>query len=110
MSKRVKNDYYVYVLFRHDTGAPFYVGKGHGRRYVTTIRTARKGKSHKANIIWKARLAGKEIPLVIVQRDLSNEQACFIEIALIAAIGREPNGPLVNLTDGGEGGGRMGAQ
>jgi len=42
---------------------------------------------------------------VIARSNLSKEQACEIEIAFIAAIGREIHGgPLVNMTDGGDGG------
>jgi hypothetical protein len=43
------------------------------------------------------------LPCVIIRSDLLETEAFEIEIALIAAIGREPNGPLVNLTAGGEG-------
>jgi hypothetical protein len=43
------------------------------------------------------------LPTVIIQRGLSNEDACRIEMAFIAAIGRGRSGPLVNMTDGGEG-------
>jgi hypothetical protein len=39
---------------------------------------------------------------------LTEEAANEIEIAFIKALGRYPNGPLVNLTDGGEG--RVGAK
>ncbi len=39
-----------------------------------------------------------------LKENLTNAEACLLEIAFIAAIGRKANGgPLVNLTDGGEG-------
>jgi hypothetical protein len=55
---------------------------------------------HLARIIKKA---GGELPMVKVQEDLPSAEAFEMEIALIKAIGRGKNGPLVNLTDGGDG-------
>jgi hypothetical protein len=89
--------YHVYVYFR-PTGIPCYVGKGYGDRWKTHLR--RTHNLHLSRIIAKA---GRDIPVVVVRDDLTNEQACEIEMALIKAIGRGKSGPLVNLTDGGEG-------
>jgi hypothetical protein len=44
-----------------------------------------------------------EIPKIKIQDDLSEEEAFFLEIQLIKHIGRFPNGPLTNMTDGGDG-------
>lgn len=97
----LRSDFYVYVLFRPDTGSPFYVGKGTRRRFETTM-CGSKG-SHKDRILKKARGLGQSVPRVKVASGLTEEQAFQRELALIAAIGRLPNGPLVNATDGGEG-------
>jgi hypothetical protein len=51
---------------------------------------------------------GLDIPRVKIRTGLSEQSANDIEIALIAAIGRYPDGSLVNLTDGGDG--RIGAK
>lgn len=96
-------DYYVYVLFRPDTGTPFYVGKGRGRRWTNHKHHVRPGRSHKDNIIARAKARGLDVPVVKIACGLTNDAAIEREIALIAAIGREPLGPLVNLTSGGEG-------
>lgn len=98
-------DFYVYVLF-DEFAEPFYVGMGHGRRWLNHESEASKGKrTTKAAIIRRMLRAGWAwIPKVLVHEGLTAERAFSYEVALIAAIGRRPDGPLVNLTDGGEGG------
>lgn len=91
-------DFYVYVIFRLD-GRPCYVGKGHGRRWKDHDRGA-------TNPYLRRIIAQSDGPLPItkVREGLPEAEALATEIALIAAIGRVINGgPLVNLTDGGEG-------
>ena len=97
----VRTDFYVYVLFR-PTGIPCYVGKGRGNRWLEhEQRGPRHHNKHLARIIAKA---GGQLPKVKIRENLTDAEACAIEIEFIKAIGREANGgPLVNLTDGGEG-------
>jgi len=92
-----RRDFYVYVLFRPN-GIPCYVGKGSGQRWRR--RDRHKRNPHLGHII---RLAGADLPAVIVRDGLAEHEAFDTEQAFIAAIGREPSGPLVNLSDGGEG-------
>ena len=93
-----KIDFYVYIYFRPD-GAPCYVGKGRGKRWGVHLRECTN--RHLWAIIQQA---GGDLPRVKVRQGLTNDQAAEIEIAFIAAIGREKHGgPLVNLTDGGDG-------
>jgi uncharacterized protein YaiI (UPF0178 family) len=90
--------FYVYILFRLD-GRPCYVGKGKGNRWQDHDRYA--SNIHLRRIIAKS---GGPLPGVIVRDGLTEDEAYATEIAFIAAIGREANGgPLVNMTDGGEG-------
>jgi hypothetical protein len=99
-------DFYVYVLFRPDTGAPFYVGKGLGDRWRKHLNVDRAGDSnrHKKSIIKKAQDAGLEIPCVKVRENLTEPEAFETERALIATLGRAQfGGILTNLTDGGDG-------
>jgi hypothetical protein len=95
--------FYVYVLFRLD-GSPCYIGKGAGRRWLIHEAEA-YGAKHRnkrlAKIITDA--APKRLPKIKLQENLTNAEACAVEVALIAAIGRGYRGPLVNMTDGGEG-------
>jgi hypothetical protein len=39
----------------------------------------------------------------IVRKNLTSAEACEFEIEMIKSIGRSPNGPLANMTDGGDG-------
>ena len=98
------NDVYVYVLFRLD-GHPFYVGKGRRNRWLYHERDVRRGltKCYKSRIISQILEKGQSVPKVKVAEGLCNDDACSLEQMLIAAIGRYPNGPLANQTDGGEG-------
>lgn len=95
----MKRDFYIYVIFRLD-GRPCYVGKGRGRRWLQHERKTHN--PHLREIIRQAN--GCELPKVKIREGLGSAEALEIEAALIKAIGRKDNGgPLVNLTDGGEG-------
>lgn len=91
------NIFYVYVYFRLD-GTPCYVGKGKGLRFRCHRKPSKK--THLSNII---KNSNSDLPVIFVRENLTEFEAFETEAALIAAIGREPFGPLVNLTDGWEG-------
>lgn len=100
----MKSDRCVYILFRPDTGLPFYVGQGSIKRPIDHLKPSSLRKaSYKNHLLRQFITDGYDIPSVIVRNGLTNEQACETEIALIAAIGRSPRGPLTNATNGGEG-------
>lgn len=94
--------FYVYILYRED-GRPFYVGKGCGYRWRAHEWGSAKGDTHKDRIIERMKTLGIEVQKKKVETGLTEGQAMELEIKLIAQLGREPHGPLVNLTDGGEG-------
>lgn len=99
MGTFVKTDFYVYLYFRPDGITPCYVGKGHGKRWRRHERETRN--PHLARII---KAAGGRLPKIKISEGLSEPAAFSIEMFLIKMIGREANGgPLVNMTDGGEG-------
>jgi len=92
--------FYVYILFRPN-GVPCYVGKGTRGRWLHHERVGTKHyNKHLARIIARA---GGILPKVKVREGLTEAEAIETEVALIAAIGRGKHGPLVNLTDGGDG-------
>lgn len=97
-----RNDFYVYVLLRPETGIPFYVGKGSGKRVGSHMHDER-GNSHKANIIRRMKEQGLQLESIKLRTGLTEKEAFAFEIELIAKIGREPLGPLVNKTPGGDG-------
>lgn len=102
-SQSIRSDFYVYVLVR-DTGVPFYIGKGRGKRWGQHAIEARSGRrGYRQHIIRDMQARGVEMPKVKLHEGLTEAVAHEYEIALIAAIGRHPHGPLVNQTDGGEG-------
>lgn len=98
--------YYVYVLFR-ENGQPFYVGKGARDRLSAHLApSSEKGRmrnQYKTNIIRAMLERGLDVPRVKVAQQLTEAQAFEVERAFIIAIGRVPNGSLVNMSDGGEG-------
>lgn len=93
----LSRDYYIYVYFRPD-GSPCYIGKGRGGRWKQHLRCSHNRRLQ--HIITKA---GGDIPHLKLHVGLTHEQAAAYEVALIAAIGRAPGGPLVNVSAGGEG-------
>ena len=91
-----KNNYYVYLHIKEDTGEPFYVGKGKDKRY-----NVKSGRSK----YWKNIVDKHRFDIIFLEIDLTNEEAIKKEIYWIDRIGRKDwgNGTLVNFTDGGEG-------
>lgn len=96
------NNYYVYALFRENE-TPFYIGMGKGRRMHAHVPAARRGKTHKDRIINKLNRDGQRVLVVKLVDGLTREEAVSVECDLILLIGRYPNGPLSNLTAGGDG-------
>lgn len=109
-------EYYVYVYldpnkfgdFSYDDlffkNEPFYVGKGTRNRCYSGIRD--KIKSIKTAKI-KSLIDSGSFPIIIkIFENISNEEACILEIKTIEKIGRIDlkTGPLSNLTSGGTGG------
>lgn len=86
---------------------PFYVGQGHNNRKFDHLKEANniKKNSYKLNIIRKI-LSNNLIPKIITYKEnLYENDSKILEIKMIASIGRNNlgNGPLTNLTDGGDG-------
>ena len=99
------NKFYVYIMFRSN-GLPFYVGKGSKSRLEDHFRPSQlRTNSYKNNIIKKTLAEIGDVPRVKISEGLSLEDANNLECLLISLIGRSDlkRGPLINLTDGGEG-------
>lgn len=102
MTDKPRNRFFVYMFYRPWDMTPCYVGKGSGNRIGQHFADGDNHHNpHLANIMKKA---GGKLPYVILHDHLDEGTAFEFEIATIASIGRKAKGgPLVNMTDGGEG-------
>ena len=89
--------YYVYEHYKPNCDEPFYVGKGHSRR---------AHERRKRNLWWNNIVNKHGLEIRFVAKNLSEMEAFWLENMCIKGWGRANlgEGPLVNLTDGGEGG------
>jgi hypothetical protein len=96
--------FYVYVLFDW-LGIPRYIGKGKDNRWLLHERYTDLDNPMKNEFIERTWIMLDEIPKVKIRENVSEEEAIAVEMSLVAAIGRSDRGqgPLTNLTDGGEG-------
>lgn len=100
--------FYVYQLRREDQDYPFYIGKGKGDRAWNHLNEA-PSKHHnplKLDIISKAKSDNIKILVEFIAENLDEIFALRLEVWAIKMWGRLSlgEGPLTNLTDGGEGG------
>lgn len=86
-------EFYVYAHRRVDSGAIFYVGKGHGKRAWSR---------HGRNSYWKRVSEKHGFEPLILKQHLGEDEAFALEEQTIAFY-RSVGIPLTNLTDGGEG-------
>lgn len=118
----MRSDFYVYVLLdprkpgNYEYGPlkfkyePFYVGKGKGKRDTSHFRQgnlkkdeARYRNTKRMNKIRKIIEAGFMPLPVRIKSNVIEVTAFKFEVRAIELIGRGTQGPLVNLTDGGDG-------
>lgn len=96
--------FYTYTYFDPITDVPFYVGKGQEDRYKAHMRFEGPNK-HLHNKIKKILREDHQEPLIEIYNMVSEQDALDYEVFLIQFYGRKDLklGPLLNLTDGGEG-------
>jgi len=96
--------YYSHFKFPFE---PFYIGKGIKNRALSHQRNALKNKRSTPllNKIRKILSSFEEIPIRFLRKGLTDKAAQKLEIHVISKVGRKDleSGPLVNLTNGGEG-------
>lgn len=96
--------YYTYALLRGDTGDVFYIG--YGQRDRLNAHTNRQNlvkSTYKVHLIKKLIRDDKPIIAVKIREGLTRDQARYDERVIVSALGRYPNGPLLNATAGGDG-------
>lgn len=76
------------------------MGKGCGKRW---LHHEMKGKCENWILRSIIKKSGGSLPKVKIRQNLTNAEAIEIEMAVIKALGRGRKGPLVNMSDGGEG-------
>lgn len=93
------NTSYLYLHIRNDTQEIFYVGIGVGKSYKRAFDKSNRNK------FWQNITSKVDYTVRIVYDKLSWEKARQREIKLIKLLGRRDlkTGPLVNLTEGGDG-------
>lgn len=96
--------FYVYVLF-YLNGTPCYIGKGKGDRWLNHEQKKRFRNNYLKGIIIDAKQRGLSLPKIKIREHITETEAFETERILIKIIGRRNlgTGPLVNLTDGGDG-------
>lgn len=104
--KNFTKNFYVYI-YENECNIPIYVGRGCGNRIKTHISIAlRRTKPHPFYFKLRKMLKnGLKPKFYKVYTKLSIDEAITKEIELIKKLGRKDQGagPLLNLSDGGEG-------
>ena len=95
----MERNWYCYLHIRKDTNQVFYVGIGCQPNFKRTYETKKR------SIFWNNIVNKVQYKIFILRENMFKTQASAFEIWMIKKLGRRDlgKGPLVNLTDGGEG-------
>lgn len=98
----INQTYYIYLHHRLDTGEVFYVGKG---TRTNNKQYGRAYSRHTRSKLWTSVAAKAGYSVAIIADFFDEADAFCLERQLISQHGRRHlvAGPLVNMTDGGEG-------
>lgn len=88
---------YVYAMFRPDNGDVFYIGATESKNRLKQHLAGRRGRKAKLIRAFVDILGYKDIPFVVIRDGLTISEATKLETIFIDAIGRYPDGPLLNV-------------
>lgn len=88
---------YVYALFRPDNGKVFYIGATGNKDRLKQHLASRRGPKAKLIRAFIDVLGYTDIPFVVIRDGLTVREAAELETILIEALGRHPDGPLLNV-------------
>lgn len=102
MSHETKLMYYIYALVDPRSNAPFYIGKGTGKRAQTHLwDISRETNPYKENMIRAIRSEGLEPQITYLAEDILDEELAYdIEASIIRSLGRkgyDEGGILTNV-------------
>jgi len=95
--------HFGYALF-DERGEPFYIGIGsRSSRPTDHVRDAKRGlRGRRYSKIRRMLRNDFDIPIVIFREGMTLAQAKEMEVALVSVIKRWPDGPLTNISAGGD--------
>lgn len=100
------NDFYVYGLIDPRNDLLFYIGKGKGNRSKSHFKEKKSFNSNfdKINLIEELNKEGFDCKVIIIVKNISEEEAFSLEKILIYRIGRRlfGEGVLTNIAPGGK--------
>ncbi len=97
----IKKNYYVYALIDPRDDVIRYIGRGTGLRYRWCLHCKCKKQKGVEPWLLGLRRLNMEPRIIKIVEGLTKKQASRREIDLIAAIGRQPAGSLLNIEVGG---------
>lgn len=103
MALQALGDYYVYGLIDPRTGQFFYIGKGSGNRVFEHERmnlNCRNSNNLRLTTINEIRAEGLEVGKIIINSNLTEEEAFAAEASLINAFNYVSNAGLTNIVAG----------
>lgn len=103
MAKVIPKGFYIYLYYEPTFALPFYVGKGKDDRAWQHLQPSCWKLTPFYNKVKSLIDQGIQPEIEIIDQNLLESEAFALEKVYIQHWGHIPNGPLLNVTDGGDG-------